>query len=200
MSAARNYFDGKCYRASSPLLGAGAGLGLGETWTLLGNKLIEQGRFNRVILVPAGIGGTSVSEWASGGRLNPMLANVLEQARKTYTITHVLWHQGESDFTGGTSAMDYASRFLSVYATLRTHDVAAPMYVCLASWAGLEAPPWSKNNPIRAGQKSLIDGKNIFAGPDTDILIGERDRFDGLHFSGSGQEKFAAKWLEILKR
>ena len=47
-----NYFAGKCYRASSPLLGAAKRLG--ETWTLLGNKLIEQGRFNRVVLIPAG--------------------------------------------------------------------------------------------------------------------------------------------------
>jgi len=44
----------------------------------------------------------------------------------------------------------------------------------------------------------LIDGKNIFAGPDTDILVSERDRYDGMHFSGSGQETFAARWVETL--
>jgi len=191
-----NYFAGKCYRASSPLLGAENKLG--ETWTLLGNKLIEQRRFNRVVLIPAGIGGTSVSEWAAGGRLNSMLADVLDNAQQHYRITHVLWHQGESDFVIGTSAKDYASRFLSVYATLRAHEVAAPVYVSEASRAGPEGPPWSENNPVRAGEESLIDGKNIFAGPDTDILVSERDRYDGMHFSGSGQETFAARWVETL--
>jgi len=179
-----NYFSGKCYRASSPLLGAENKLG--ETWTLLGNKLIEQRRFNRVVLIPAGIGGTSVSEWAAGGRLNSMLADVLDNAQQHYRITHVLWHQGERDFVIGTSAKDYASRFLSVYATLRAHEVAAPVYISEASRAGPEGPPWSENNPVRAGEESLIDGKNIFAGPDTDILVSERDRYDGMHFSGSG--------------
>ncbi len=99
-----NYFAGKCYRASSPLLGAENKLG--ETWTLLGNKLIDQGRFKRVVLIPAGIGGTSVSEWAAGGRLNSMLADVLDNAQQRYRITHVLWHQGERDFVIGTSAKD----------------------------------------------------------------------------------------------
>lgn len=193
-----NFFAGKCYRAGSPLLGAA--LAQGESWTLLGNKLIAEGRFSRVILVPAGIGGTAVSEWASGGRLNPMLADVLDEARQTYKITHVLWHQGESDFVLRTDARDYASRFLSVYATLRKHGVEAPVYVCLASRAVLDARPWSEDNSVRLGQKSSVDGKDIFLGPDTDLLVGESDRYDSLHFSGSGQEKFAAAWLEILTR
>jgi hypothetical protein len=36
---------------------------------------------------------------------------------------------------------------------------------------------------------------------DTDTLVSERDRrYDGLHFSKSGQETFAARWVEILTR
>jgi hypothetical protein len=39
----------------------------------------------------------------------------------------------------------------------------------------------------------------IFAGVDTDSLLGPEDRYEDCHFSGSGQEKFATAWIEILR-
>ena len=61
-----NYFDGACYRAASPLLGAEGTFG--EAWTLLGNKLVAGGKFDQVIIVPSGIGLTGIAYWARGGR------------------------------------------------------------------------------------------------------------------------------------
>jgi hypothetical protein len=43
-----NFVDGRCYRAASPLLGADGQKG--ETWTLLGNKLVRSGLFRTLIL------------------------------------------------------------------------------------------------------------------------------------------------------
>jgi len=42
-----NFSAGHCYRAASPLLGADGELG--ETWTLLGTKLIQSGLYRTVI-------------------------------------------------------------------------------------------------------------------------------------------------------
>ncbi len=53
-----NFFAGRCYLASSPLLGV-SGIG-GESFTFLANKMIESKTWNRVIF------GT---RWASGDGL-----------------------------------------------------------------------------------------------------------------------------------
>ena len=70
-----NFVDGRCYRAASPLLGADGQKG--ETWTLLGNKLVQAGLYDSVILIPAAVGGSSVRRWAAGGDLNAMLMAVI---------------------------------------------------------------------------------------------------------------------------
>jgi hypothetical protein len=53
-----NFVDGRCYRAASPLLGADGQDR--ESWTLLGNKLVQSGLYRTVILIPATVGGSSI--------------------------------------------------------------------------------------------------------------------------------------------
>jgi hypothetical protein len=191
-----NFFDGHCYRAQSPLLGGENTFE--ETWTPLANKLVEAGRFDRVIIVPAGVGGSSVSDWAEGGHLHPMLQSVLDNAAQTYRITHVLWHQGERDFADRTAKRVYIVKFRSVLSTLRAHGVTAPVFMCKVSFDNFDGPPWTPDNPIRQAQIALIDGKDVHAGPDTDLLLNPTDRYDGTHFAASGMEKVVASWLEVL--
>jgi hypothetical protein len=164
----------------------------------LGNKLVESGRFDRVIIVSAGIGGSSVADWAAGGRLNQLLQHTLDGLQGAYRVTHVLWHQGHADFLQGTSEPDYSARFASVLATIRAQNVSAPVYVCKNSGSA-GTPAWVPNNPVRNAQESLLDRKLVFAGPDTDVDVTPADRYDGQHFSASGQEKFVNGWLRILR-
>ena len=91
-----NYFNGKCFVAASPLVGS-SGLG-GESWTLLGNLLVAAGAAENVVLVPAAVGGSFISSWRADGNLNRMLVDRLGEVKRKYSITQILWHQGESDF------------------------------------------------------------------------------------------------------
>ena len=104
-----NFWNGKCYKAESPLLGT-TGF-FGESWTLLANKLIKEGMAEQVVLVPAGIGGTPISRWQSGGDLNKMLIEVVNFAQAKYKVSQVLWHQGESDYGITTNAKTYTDNF-----------------------------------------------------------------------------------------
>jgi carbohydrate esterase-like sialic acid-specific acetylesterase len=183
-----NYFAGKCFVASSPLIGANNSAG--ESWTLLGNKLISAGLAKTVILIPSAIGRSTVARWAHGD-LRVMLDEVLE--RLGYRVSYVLWHQGEEDFVRHTSAEDYAEAFHSLAARF---DV--PVFVSVATRCGLNAE-WTLQNPIADAQRALPDGARIFAGVDTDSLLEPEDRYEDCHFSGSGQEKFATAWTEILR-
>ena len=190
-----NFFDGRCYAAASPLLGAGGKFG--ESWTLLGNRLVAARLYRTVILIPAAVGGSAVAQWAAGGALNRMLLALLRQVRPQYRITAILWQQGATDFALGTTAPRYEAGIRSLLATIHAAGVTAPFYLCRASLQLGSA--WSADNPVARAQAALPDGRAIRAGPDTDRDITAFDRYDGLHFSASGQEKFAAAWLALLR-
>jgi hypothetical protein len=50
-----------------------------------------------------------------------------------YRVTHVLWHQGESDFALKTDPARYREDFLSFANTLRANGVDAPIFVSTAT-------------------------------------------------------------------
>jgi hypothetical protein len=205
-SAVLNFFNGKCYIASSPLLGADGSWG--EYWTELGNRLIEAKAYNTVILAASAIGGTSVAQWQVGGvsaagfdpyssahgvreNLNTMLMNVLTQVRPYYRITQILWHQGEGDYQ--TSAADYTRSFMSLVGSIRARGILAPIYISVTS------NDRKANLPVVQAQRAIPDPvKNIFAGVDTDALIEPEDRNETGHFGAAGEEKVVRAWMEIL--
>src|SRR5690606_30898496 len=99
-----NFHDGKCYPAQDPLLGTTNQYG--SVWTLLASKLDVP-----VVIIAAGVGGSSVKRWASGD-LHDDMQRTLRGTK--YRVTHFLWHQGETDATDGTTADEYAAALRSV--------------------------------------------------------------------------------------
>jgi hypothetical protein len=93
-----NYFRGHCYEAVDPLLGTGGDKG--NVWTLIGTELVEQKRFDAVVLVTIAIGGASIAEWAPGGKLHGHLMSALTAITPAF-FTHVFIAQGETDFLSG---------------------------------------------------------------------------------------------------
>ena len=190
-------WNGKCYQAFSPLLGISGTSG--ESLTLLGNKLVASGMADQVVFVAAAIKGTGISRWKAGGDMNDLLGSVIADVKKNYRVTHVLWHQGESDFDEGTNAQNFSSMFFSLVDTLRTRGIDAPILTSVASKCRVN-PLWKPDNPVATAQRSLPDkSKNIFMGVDTDTLLTATDRFDDCHFSATGQEKFADAWVKAIK-
>lgn len=181
-----NLYGGQCYQARDPLLGAsGAG---GSPWVRLGRRLIEAGRFDAVILVPAAVGGTRIAHWSPGGELHPLLLSALDCVGAAgLAVTHMIWHQGESDAQYGTSQAAYAKALAAIIAGLRRRGMAAPVMVCrVATMRGVVNPA------VRAAQDQVIAQiPGVVAGPDTDLLLGSDYRFDELHFSAAGLEAFA---------
>jgi hypothetical protein len=190
-----NLFEGRCYIASSPLLGANGTWG--ESWTLLGNLLIQNRVFDNVIIVATGIGATSVAQWAEGGKLNPLLLETVANVTKAkYKFTHLLWHQGEADTKS--TEQDYTQRFLSMLGSLRKQGVNAPIFVSVANANAADSKNWNPDLPVRKAQRNLVDAAVcIYAGVDTDILILKDARYRG-HFNKIGQEKFANSWLTLI--
>lgn len=168
-----NFYQGKCYKAQSPLLGA-SGLE-GEYLTPMGDALIESGGFQNVIIINTSIGGSKVGDWISSGRLAKRLKITLNSLKLKYEVTNIIWHQGESDFTSNTSFDDYRSSFKSLENSLQQNGVTAPILIVTSTICGYNSN-WTAKNPVSLAQKSLIDGRLIFLGLDADATLGIKDR------------------------
>lgn len=190
-----NIYNSKCYRAADPLLGA-SGDG-GNFATRLGDKLIEAGLFDRVILAPIAMGGTMVEQWADEGMFNRRIPVVIRRLHDAgLTIDFILWHQGEGNpGMGDMEGRQYRKNLWEVISTFRRYGVEAPFFVALATLCG---GPHANAENIRAGQKSAVDARvGIFLGPDTDT-IGVEHRWDGCHFNEIGLDMAASLWLEVI--
>jgi hypothetical protein len=190
-----NFAAGRCYRAASPLLGADGRMG--ETWTLLGTRLVRSGLYRTVILLPVAVGGSPVRRWARGGDLNATMLAAIRAANVHYRITGVLLDQGAADFALRTPEAQYRSDLASLIDSLRAEGVRAPFFITRCSVGGED---WTADNPVARAQASLADDlRGIFDGPNTDRDITPFDRYDGYHFSASGQEKYADAWIALLR-
>ena len=218
------FASGACYRATDPLPGA-SGVD-GSIWSRLGDKLASANPGKSIVIAAIGEGGSSVADWATGGWLNSRLVNAVNSLSASgYTITAMLWHQGETDVgdisTGFPSAEWYRDKFLSMLGSVRVLGVTAPIYVAKSTICNMRAsasypPPqavversaqWhiSKEQgrrTIRGAQwdyqpAGVINGGGVRRGPDTDAL-GPEYRYDGCHLSARGLDSAAALWLEKL--
>jgi len=189
-----HYFNGKCYRAESPIIGASGEEG--EFLTPMADQLIASKKFKKIILLSSGIGGTSILRWQATGDLNQMLLNTLAKVPKKFHLTHVIWHQGESDFSLKTTSIQYTKSFNSLLKTLENMNIKVPVYIAIASKCD---PQWYEENPIAHAQLSLIDQEKIFLGANTDSLLLNSDRKnDQCHFSESGQLKTATSFANAI--
>ena len=124
-----NFFDGKCYAAKDPLLGASTKRS--NVLTRVGDLLIERGRYRRVLLVPIAHGGTYAGEWQPGGRMFPRLEWTLERLKQSrIAVTHILWQQGESEAAHrDPKPRAWMNSFKAMAGAIRRAGVQAPIYV-----------------------------------------------------------------------
>lgn len=189
-----NLFDGRRYVARDPLLGATEQQG--NFAGRLADLLIERSVFDTVVLAPIGVGGSLIEEWTTGGGRHRRLQVAFRRAGDSgLQVTHLLWHQGESNAANHTAGDVYAGCLMNIHHAIRGYGVGAPLYVAQASVCA--SPP---DETIRAAQRAVVDRElGILAGPDTDA-IGPEDRYDGCHMTESGLKKHAQLWFDVLTR
>lgn len=181
-----NYFDGKCWKASSPLLGSyGDG---GEIWTEFANTLLDGGAFDHVIILPMGIGGANIGRWHTGD-LGAALSKRLAASSTDYFLTDLIWVQGEADALQGRSFDDYLARMQAIFSKIRQRHPQVRIFVNVGTKCDGNQP-WHLGNEVR---QALLRAPNvmpgIYAGVDTDRLLTHIDRRDACHWGSSGQSK-----------
>lgn len=201
-----NVFNGKCYKADDPLLGATDNKG--SVWGRLADKIINHNMYQNVVIKSIAVGGSPIVSWTVDGtgvgymgklygNYHSRILDADDELKSLgFSITHILWHQGEADTINGTTTVEYKERFLDMLNNLRKNNITAPIYVALASRYHTQT-----SQAVINAQKQLIQEYNdILEGPNTDIIDKIDDRTkDGQRFSQTGLEKHANAWLEALK-
>lgn len=192
-----NLYNGGMYASQDRLLGGGFG-NTGGYGARLADKLIDDGVFDRVILVPCAVGGTFIAEWASGAAYFQRLVVATRRcAALGLPVTAYVFHQGENDKNDGTSQTSYAASLSAMIEGVRDlGDVfQAPWFIGLCSYTG-----GTTGSGIRAAQASVVDGISIFSGADTDTLTGTTTyrQGDDLHLTADGADAAATLWKNAI--
>ena len=186
-----NPADGKCYAAKDPLLGP-TGTD-GSPWTRLGDQLLEAGIFDRVLIAAIAVGGSRIQRWVPGGDLNGRIAWIVKALDAAgIRVTHVAWHQGESnsDDTGES----YTAAFGQVLRSLRDLGIDAPVFPAIATICHDTG-----RDEIRRAQAALPSiYSGVFPGPNTDALDRFEHRHDLCHLSTLGLDLHASLWRAVL--
>ncbi|MBB2794431.1 UNVERIFIED_ORG: hypothetical protein GGD58_003301 [Rhizobium pisi] len=196
-----NIFDGKLYRAKDPLLGinisGGAVTDLRGTWMLrMADKLIADGHFDRVILVPMAVGNTRADQWASETTA-PYLFNKinvvgLRLRDAGLPCTAIMWGQGESDTSAGTSQASYTASLQKVIAEFNHAIPGCPILVARETYYY-----GSVSAAVQAAQAAVVNGTTVFAGEDVDS-IGSGGRYDNTHLNETGADQRATLAVAAL--
>ncbi len=189
-------YRGRCYRAEDPLPGA-SGVS-GSLWCRLGDRMIEAGICDRVVLVPTAIGTTTIDLWAPGGPLNFRIARAAKEARDAgLPVTHFFWVQGGSERRGGGDATrrEYIKNFKGIVRTLHGAGARPEIYIVVTTYNG-----GAVNQDVRAAQMELTGGNGPYRrAVDLDALIEPVWRYEAVHLSGAGLDRAAAICVESMK-
>jgi len=181
-----NWFAGRCYIASSPLLGMG-GDG-GEVWTALGNRLISEGVYDQIIIAPISLGGSNIAQWHSG-HMAAEMEQRLKLLASQYSVTDFVWVQGEADAVQGTSLNEYKRKLEELMSRVLAQHPKAKIFINVSTYCGGNIR-WRDKNPVQlALRSSVAPERGIFMGVDMDLVIKPIDRRDECHLGASGQAK-----------
>ncbi|TBB27346.1 hypothetical protein ELH48_09380 [Rhizobium ruizarguesonis] len=193
-----NIWDGKLYRAKDPLLGINGGDPAHRgTWLLrMADKLITDGYYDRVIIVPMAVGNTRVGQWSDPG-LEPYLFNRINTVGLRLRdaglpCTAIMWGQGESDTSAGTSQASYAASLQKVIGEFNHAIPGCPMLIAReAYYYG------NTSAAVLAAQASVVNNTTVFAGENVE-LVPPSGRYDNTHLNEAGADQRATLGVAAL--
>lgn len=183
------------------------------------DAMVTAGKCARVIIEPMAVDGTTASEWNTGVFKDRIAVGLRRIAQRiapakcgdTNVSCAILWGEGESANINGTSQADQTAAYASLIA--KSNAVAASLG-WPATWGRWLIARQSYYNghgtsaAIRAAQVAVVDGEQVFGGPDADALQGNicgplanapcRNPSEGSHWSDDGAYTIAAGWFAAL--
>ena len=186
-----NYFNGKCYKLSNPVLGAE-----GNKQSVVPAIASKLQLSSKYIFLTTGWGGTSITSW---GNDNSELSeytnkNLKELNDLGHQLRAVIWIQGTADIHSGINYIFYFNKMKSQILKGLENKDDVKFIITKHSICDFDRI----DNEINVQKKYLAKKeKNIFF---TEV-IGNLDsnyRYDGCHFNKFGTEEIAKEISSIL--
>ncbi len=204
-----NICDGGFYRAKSgggaidPLLGCSGDVayGLSSPWPngnwpgILADNLVTSAVATNVVIVPFGVGGSFIQDWAAGGSNNPRIAVMARRlAVAGLSLNAILWGQGESN-NGVTSTAVMTANLQSMISTFRSYwSIGVPIFVAQESYIN-----GITDSLVTAGQVAVVDHANgVWAGPNADVRGATYRNTDNTHWNTLGASTWATDWQTAM--
>ena len=166
------------------------GVGIARTF---GRVLAEANPSATIGLIPAAVGGTSLTEWKPGGKLYVDAVRRARAAMKSGRLRGILWHQGEGDCTAELSPT-YRDRFADFIAQLRADLDAADVPVVVGELGEYLMKPGDRHVYARAvnEQLALIPLKVPHSGFVSSAGLMPKE--DGVHFDSPSAREFGRRY------
>jgi len=203
----------KCYEYKEPLLGTDGSGGNILTYTAV---QIAENSSKPVVVIPFGVGGTSVLEWAYGW-LSYQQELALSSIKNSGLSPKIfLWHQGESDARVDGSNPDDLKKVQNQKSESRQLGLSKKSYADALqkvvdktkqyfpdSYFGIALVSRCSNKnqwePIREGQREIANkNKNTFVSADSDKIYTEKTRYDKCHFSKEGAQELGNEYYSSV--
>lgn len=154
-------------------------------------------------LVPAAVGGSSVTAWVpgaihaeTGARPYDEALSRARAAMSAGTFRAVLWHQGESDATTE-GAPQYEARLRSVIARLRSELKNPSLPVLIGQLGRFAGNPWpaSREQVDAVHRRLAVELTNVaFVSSE-----GLTDKGDGVHFNSAAARTLGRRYAEAYR-
>lgn len=187
------FLDNKAYIYKDPSLG-GTGEG-GSVWGMVGDKLINQRIYDKVIFSNNGWQGKSLEELIKPPYFSYLVNSYLQLKNKYGRVDAILYHQGEINHSIKYGHEHYYADFKTLIKKVKDEGIEIPIYLSRTSICDTE----SDSTLIEVQNKIIRDFDVVKEGPNTDLLFEKKYRLpDNCHFSMLGFERFSDMWVRSL--
>ena len=186
-----NYYDGKCYELSNPVLGAE-----GEMSSLIPAIASKLDKYEDIIFFTSGIGGLSIKEANDKNQvfINYNKTSLEELDKKGNYLKVFIWIQGESD---AGNSLDYINNFNSMYNKI-TRNLTSRNNIKLIITQTTKCKN-KEDEILRKKQKIISYSRDALLKTINTDKLGNKFRYDECHFNDLGIEKIAYEISNIIK-
>jgi len=183
-----NFFNGQCFVASDPMLGATDNRG--SMWIPFSKSYKTD---KTILLVSFAAGATQVSQWNDPQDLAKHFDdNMSHLTSAGYLPELFIWIQGESDI--GTKVDEYRSSLMQFMRGVQSRYPTSQIALSGTSYCG-----GHQSKSLRAAQRKVANKLDLIWLGATDDLSAPQYRYDDCHFSQLGLEKAAAQFVKRLQ-
>lgn len=168
-----NYFNGKCFKSSSPMLGT-----LGEKYSMWPSFRIN----SNTIFITASIDNSQLGHWLNQDDLLPYLLNIINNASIDIgKIDEIFIIFGESEINKPNKS--YLNRIHTIIEILKEKVANVKIFLSRSTYCK------GKYSKSKIDLLTSIDlGENVYLFPNTDELQ-KKYRYDNCHYNKEGADK-----------